>query len=425
MPKLKRSISWLQGTAMAIGAVIGTGVLILPAKTAELAGPASLVSWILISVFVLPIALTLGRLAAKVPDAGGIVAYARKAFGPSIAAITGWVLLGSIPVGVPIIALIGANYVRGTFDLSNWSVTGIAGIILASSLILNARGIKISSSVQILIVSLITLLIIIAVAGASSKVSNSEFHPFAPYGWTPVGLAGVIIFFSFVGWEMIAHLAEEFHNPSRDVPISLGLSAIIISLLYLSVSFVTVGTGSYGNEEGLAPLSILIAKGFGNIAGSLTTILALLIPFGAVHTNIAGFSRMVYAQAREGDFPKIFAKVHSKYRTPIVSLLGLASIFLVVLLYNGFSRPDLGFLIQWPSVIFIVSYMIAMASALKLLSKKDIYWWFALISLIFCTILYGFSGWASIYAPILVILGWIITSRKTSMQKNSSTRKEM
>ncbi|MFD0131980.1 amino acid permease, partial [Bacillus subtilis] len=99
MPKLKRSISWLQGTAMAIGAVIGTGVLILPAKTAELAGPASLVSWILISVFVLPIALTLGRLAAKVPDAGGIVAYARKAFGPSIAAITGWVLLGSIPVG--------------------------------------------------------------------------------------------------------------------------------------------------------------------------------------------------------------------------------------------------------------------------------------------------------------------------------------
>lgn len=85
MPKLKRSISWLQGTAMAIGAVIGTGVLILPAKTAELAGPASLVSWILISVFVLPIALTLGRLAAKVPDAGGIVAYARKAFGPSIA----------------------------------------------------------------------------------------------------------------------------------------------------------------------------------------------------------------------------------------------------------------------------------------------------------------------------------------------------
>ncbi|MBZ4654202.1 MAG: hypothetical protein JG781_1541 [Peptococcaceae bacterium] len=91
--RLQKSLSWPQGTAMTVGAVLGSGVLVLPAATAQMAGPASLLAWLLMGVLTLPLALTLGYLAIHHPDAGGVAAYARKAFGPLGGAITGWVSL--------------------------------------------------------------------------------------------------------------------------------------------------------------------------------------------------------------------------------------------------------------------------------------------------------------------------------------------
>lgn len=410
--QLKRSLTWVQGTALAIGAVVGSGILVLPAVTAQQAGPASLISWVIMSLITLPICLTLGRLATNIPNAGGIVAYARTAFGPMAGTLTGWVLLGSIPIGLPIVSLIGANYVGSILHLSNWAITGIAAIMLATSLILNFRGIKVAGWISVLTVCIIILLLILAVVGAAPYVEIGAFDPFVPNGWLSVGMAAVVIFFAFVGWEMFAHLAEEFKNPVRDIPISLILSALIISLLYLAIAFVTVGAKAYGTNEGLAPLSILVKKGFGSIAGLFTAILALLISFGAIQTNIAGFSRMIYAQAREGDFPAIFTKLHPTYKTPIVSIYSLAAVFAFVLMYNGFFKPNLEVLLKWPSVIFIVSYIIAMASALKLLSKRDIGWWMALIAFVVCVIIYLFSGWAFYYPFFLAIIGYIVSRKK-------------
>ena len=113
---LKRSITWVQGTALTIGAVLGCGILILPSITANSAGPASILSWVIMSILAFPIVATLARLAKMIPSAGGITAYVQMAFNANTSAILGWIMLGSIPIGVPIIALTGAHYIGYVFN---------------------------------------------------------------------------------------------------------------------------------------------------------------------------------------------------------------------------------------------------------------------------------------------------------------------
>ncbi len=102
---------------------------------------------------------------------------------------------------------------------------------------------------------------------------------------------------------MITPLAEEFHRPEKDVPLSLFLAASCVAGLYIMLSFVTVGTHSYGQNGEIASLAMLISKGAGESGVYVTVCLALFITFATIHANIAGFSRMVYALAREGTYP--------------------------------------------------------------------------------------------------------------------------
>lgn len=418
--RLHRSITLLQGTAISVGAVIGSGILILPSITAEEAGPAAMVSWIVMALLSLPLALTLGRLATAVPSAGGIAAYARAAFGPMAGHLVGWLFLGTIPVGAPIAALVGANYVGSVFHLTAWPITGIAAVMMILSVILNGRGIQIAAWVQVLIVSLIIALLVAAAATAAPHVDTRAFHPFVAHGWSSVAVAAMTVFWCFAGWEMVAHLAEEFRNPGRDILLSLGIGAIVISLLYVAVEYVTIGTKSYGASFAMAPLAALLEEGFGQVAYDATAFLALLITFGTIHTNIAGFSRMVYAQAREGDFPKVFGQLHRTYQTPVVALIGMICVFAMVLLVNGLFRPSLGTFMQWVSAVFLILYMIAMAAALKLLPKGDFGWWMAIIPLVVCAVLYTFSGWAIFYPPALIAVGWIFATSSARRVRQTS-----
>lgn len=404
--ELKKTITWLQGAALTVGAVLGSGVLVLPVATAVLAGPASLVSWLLMGLLAIPMAMTLGTLGATYPDAGGIAAYARRAFGFKAGAITGWLFLGTVPIGAPIAALIGANYIGVLFSLTTGQINLIAAIMLITALFFNYRGINLSGKIQVGVVATIAVILLAAVLAAFPRVEAQAFIPFAPHGWFPVGVSMTLLFWAFVGWEMIVHLAEEFRNPSRDIPVSLGVSLGVIIVLYLAVAFVTVGTGAYLEPSNIAALAGMVAKGWGQRAGGITAVLGFLVCYGTIHTYVAGFSRLVYAQARQGDFPAFFARLHPRFQTPHHTLGVLAPIFLLVLLLNYWLRFDLNVLIQWPCAIFIALYSIGMAAALKLLPAGlgRIY---AMISLAVCFGVYGFTGWAGLYPVFLGAIGWL------------------
>ncbi len=413
--KLKRNISWRQGVAMTVGAVLGSGILILPVLAAELAGPASLVSWVLMGLLTIPMVVALAELAARCPEAGGIAAYSTRAFGEEAGAVTGWLFLGTVPFGAPIVALIGAHYLSGYFYLNGLGVTWMAAFMLLAAVAFNYCGIKLSGAVQMTVVGSIAAVLLLVSATALPDIAAASFRPFAPQGWQPVGAVMTLIFWAYVGWEMIGHLAEEFRQPERDIRLSLGWSLVIVNILYLLLAVVTVGTGAYLGEAKMTALACMAESVWGRWAGSIVALLGAASCYATIHTYAAGFSRLVFAQARAGSFPACFAVLHQRYHTPHRVLLLLLPFSLTLLLFGQLWQFDIKELIRFPSAIFIALYIIAMAAAVKLLPRglgKNC----AAFSLAVCCAVYLFNGWVALYPPLLAAGGCWAEKRRQKKQ---------
>lgn len=402
---------------MTVGAVLGAGILVLPALTAGMAGPASLISWLLMGIFSLPMAITIGAMSSRFPDAGGLATYVRQAFGANASRITGILMLTAMPFGMPVTALIGAHYLGSVFS---WTPAGIhlaaAGLLLMA-IALNYRGIELSGRTQVFVVASILAILAVAVLSALPQVQAPAFTPFLPHGWLPVGEAMTLLFFAFIGWEMIGHLAEEFRNPRRDIPLSLAVAVILVNLMYLAVAFVTVGSEVYRTGNPVTAMITLVAFRWGNMAGTLVALLGFIVCYCPVHTFIAGFSRLVYAQARDGHFPARFGRLHPRFQTPYAALLFFAPLYLVILLLSYSLAWDLKPLISLPSANFLAVYLLGMLAAARVLpdrTGKFCAWLSALIA----GLIFLFGGWSTLF-PLAISAVLLYRHRRTGKKAPS------
>lgn len=400
--KLRKSITWMQGSALTIGAVLGSGILVLPAVTAAMAGPASILSWLFMGLLSLPMVIVIGIMSSRFPDSGGMATYVRQGIGNTAGYITGILMLTAMPFGMPVTALIGANYLGSVF---NWSPAGVhiaaAGLLLIA-IALNYRGIELSGRTQIGVVTVILFILAFATWSAIPQMQASAFIPFLPHGWVPVGQAMALIFFAFIGWEMIGNLAEEFKNPLRDLPLSLGVSVLVVNILYFAVAFITVGTNVYQSDNPLTAMVTLAAYRWGNMAGILIAFLGFIACYCPIHTFIAGFSRLVYAQARDGNLLAYFGKLHPRFQTPYTALLLFVPIYTIILLLSYGLSWDLKPLIAIPCANFLAVYTVGMIAAARILSG---YWakLLAWISALLAGLVFLFSGWYILF-PFTVTL---------------------
>lgn len=407
--QLKQSITWLQGTALTVGAVLGSGILVLPAIAAEMTGPASLLSWLLMGLFSLPMVITIGLMSSRYPDAGGMASYARYSFGRRMEHLTGLLILSAMPLGMPLTALVGAHYLGSLFQWSSIAVHTAAAMLLIIAVILNYRGIELSGRSQIVVVSVILFILTVAVMSSVSEVRVSAFEPFFVHGWLPVGQAMTLLFFAFMGWEMVGHLAEEFRNPVRDLPVSLGLAFLFVNALYLAVAVVTVGTEVYKTGNPITAMVTLVSYRWGEMAGYLVGVLGFIVCYCPVHTFIAGFSRLVYSQAREGHFPQFLGRLHPQFQTPSVALLSFIPLYLAILLGSHLLEWDLKPLIGIPSTTFLAVYVIGMISAGRVLKSRlgKVSAW---LSAALAGIVFLFAGWFIVF-PVAVVLIFALKKR--------------
>ncbi|MBI3004755.1 MAG: amino acid permease [Ignavibacteriales bacterium] len=183
--KLKKAIRLRHAVALYVSSVLGSGVLVLPGLAAQLAGPASLIAWLILSLASYPFAYTFASLSSRNPESGGIYAFAKESFGLPAAVVTGWLFAFWYITGGPAATLIAASYLAYAFPMSRLGIYLVAGSVTLLAFVVNYRGIVFSNRIQLGVVVAIVGLLVSAVALSIGSIEVQNFSPFFSNGLLP------------------------------------------------------------------------------------------------------------------------------------------------------------------------------------------------------------------------------------------------
>ncbi|MFG2798270.1 amino acid permease [Streptomyces pseudovenezuelae] len=419
---LKKSLSALDLTVFGVGVIIGTGIFVLTGTVAKNnAGPAVALAFVVAGVVCALAALCYAEFASTVPVAGSAYTFAYASLGELPAWIIGWDLVLEFALGTAVVSVGWSGYIASLLDNAGWHLPAALGSrdgahgfgfdILAAALVLVLTailvlGTKLSARVTSVVVAIkVTVVLTVIIAGAFF-VNGDHYDPFIPkaqevpagdslqspliqlmFGWAPsnFGVMGIftaasVVFFAFIGFDVVATAAEETKNPQRDMPRGILGSLLICTTLYVAVSIVVTGMQKYTDLSITAPLADAFkATGhpwfagfisFGAAVGLTTVCMILLL----------GQTRVFFAMSRDGLLPTFFSHVHPKFRTPhrptillgviiaivagftplseLAELVNIGTLFAFVVVAIGViilrnSRPDLPRAFRTPWVPFI------------------------------------------------------------------------
>ncbi|MEV5501481.1 amino acid permease [Nonomuraea fuscirosea] len=366
--QLRKRLTATDLTVFGIGVIVGTGIFVLTGQVAkETAGPAVAVSFVVAGIVCALAALCYAEFASTIPVAGSAYTFSFATLGEFPAWVIGWDLILELALAAAVVAVGWSGYfasLLSTFGLNLppsiagadpvVNVPAIAIVALLTAVLV--AGIKLSSRVNlILVITKVAVVLLVIVAGLFF-IKSANYTPFIPeavptervegleaplfqvlFGITPVafGVIGIfsaaaIVFFAFIGFDIVATAAEETVDPQRDVPRGIIGSLVICTILYVAVSLVVVGMQHYTQLSTDAPLSgaftavgqpwLASIIGVGAIAGLTTVVLVLLM----------GQTRVLFAMCRDGLLPRSMAKVHPRFGTParLTMLIGVVTMAL-------------------------------------------------------------------------------------------------
>jgi amino acid efflux transporter len=359
-------LSVTRGAALYIGALVGPGLLLVPSLAADAAGPASIIAWAGLLVLSAPLAATFAALGVRHPVAGGVSAYVREAFGETAGAVTGVWFLTAVVFGGPAVALIGGYYVADLTASGKGVAVAVGIAMYATVLGANVAGLRLSSGFQLVLSAVLVAVVAVAVSVALPTHATDNWTPFAPHGWWAVGTAANILIWLFIGWEAMAQLAGDFRDPAHDLPRAMALAFAVIAALYAGLAVATIATAGEGSR---VPLADLIAVGFGHAGRDATAVLAVALTMGTMNVYTGAAAKLAAALARERALPAWFAgdAWRSIPRRPLLAL-GVTAVFLLTGLAAGISSTS--DLIRVTSACFVLVYVLALASALRLLTGR-------------------------------------------------------
>jgi len=371
-----------QGTALSVGAVLGTGVITLPALAADVAGPASLVAWAALVLLSVPLAATFAALGARLPDTGGVSTYVRRAFGDRAAGAVGWCFYFAIPVGAPPASMMAGGYVADVVGGGRTTTLIVAAALLASTAAMNAVGLRLSGRVQLGLAVTLALLMVVTMSLALPHGDADHLSPFAPNGWGPVPTAAAVLVWGFAGWEAVAPLSAEYRNPRRDVPRATAIAVAVVGLLYLGLAATSLLVLGPATGQSEAPLSDLMAVALGDGARVLTAVVAVLLTLGAMNAYFAGGSRLGAALGRDGSLPSALAKGSGPGEVPrrslgVLTLGGALSLVITAVLDLGLTP-----LMLLATGCFTLVYVFGTGAALRLLPRWSLSWWTAAVAFV-------------------------------------------
>ncbi|HEY2671507.1 MAG TPA: amino acid permease [Rugosimonospora sp.] len=410
-----------QGAAVSIGAVLGTGVIALPALGAQAAGPASLLAWAALILLSVPLAATFAALGARYPDAGGVSTYVRTAFGARAATVVGWCFYLAVPAGAPPAAMFGGAYVAAVLGGGMRTTLITSALMIVAVTVMNAGGVRISGRLQLGMAAVLVTLLLTATLSALPHGHLANLHPFAPHGWLAIGPAAAVLVWGFAGWEAVTSLAADFRHPQRDVPRASAVAVVVVGLLYLGVAGSSVLVLGPAAATTQAPLAELLAIGLGAPARIVTAAVAVLLTLGAMNAYFAGAARLGAALGRDGALPAWFARGSSAGEIPRRSLATLAalsglSLSIVAATGAGARAPAL-----LATGSFVLVYVLSTAAAVRLLPRRSWSRRAAAVALAAVSVLLVMNGWYVLWALAVAAAALLYAGRRTRRDPAAGT----
>lgn len=366
-PVTEGGLGVTQGAALTLGAVLGTGVISLPALAAHEAGPASLVAWLSLVLLSVPLATTFAALGARYPDGGGVSTYARRAFGARVATVIGWCFYFAIPLGAPAAAGFAGAYVADSAGGGRETQLLTAGLLIVTVAVMNWYGVRVSGRVQLVIAATLAALLLVATVVSLPHATRDHLTPFAPHGWASVGTAAALLIWAFAGWEVVTSLSADYRRPAHDIGRATVIALVVMGVMYLGVAFATVAVLGEGTSK--APLSDLLALGFGEPARGATTVVAVLLSLGAMNAYFAGSARLGAALGRDGSLPAWFARGSTAGEVPRRSLVVVTGGALATLVGVAVSGVAVERTMLLVTGAFSLVYVVGTAAAIRLLPR--------------------------------------------------------
>ena len=357
--ELRKSLSALDLTLFGIGVIIGTGIFVLTGVAAATsAGPAIALSFVVSGIACALAALCYAEFASTVPVAGSAYTFSYATLGELVAWIIGWDLVLEFMVGASAVSIGWSQYfasiLESFFGITlPAAVSGGEGAVVnlpaaAIALILTAVlvvGITLSSRFNLIITSIKLLVVVFFIVFGIFYVSTSNWFPFIPsrqapaageatasvldntlfellfgsagaFGVTGVVTGAAIVFFAYIGFDIVSTTAEETRNPQRDLPIGILGSLAICTILYVLVSLVMTGIVPYTELNTAAPMATAFEAIGQPWATGLVSLGAILGLTSVIMILMLGQSRVAFAMSRDRLLPPWLGRVHPSFRTP-------------------------------------------------------------------------------------------------------------
>ncbi|MHC5198719.1 MAG: amino acid permease, partial [Planctomycetota bacterium] len=416
--KLKKHLGLLDVFSVASGAMISSGLFILPAIAYKHTGPAMVASYLLASIVILPSVFSKAELATAMPRAGGTYFYVERSLGGLwglFCGLSNWFSLALKSA----FAIVGMALFLKVFCASVFNIPLSPAVMKAVAVIccvifgtLNVVSVKSTARFQnLLVLFLIGVLALFVITGIS-HVQPARFTDFAPHGKLRILTITGAVFISFGGLTKVASIAEEVHHPGRTLPRGMLLAWAVVSFFYVVVVFITEGVLDPETlSQADAPISSA-ARVFLGVPGSVLLSLAALAAFiTTANGGILAASRSPMAMSRDHLLPAWLARVSERFKTPVHSIL-LTCIFMI----GSIVFLELELLVKTASAMMLLLFMLDNASVIIMRQsrietyrprfKSPFYPWMQTATILLYMILLARMG----AVPLLITGGFLVLS---------------
>jgi amino acid transporter len=331
MKELERDLGLPSVLAISIGAMIGSGIFILPALALEIAGPAVVLAYLIAGLLVVPAALSKSEMATAMPEAGGSYIYIERGMGPLLGTIAGVGTWFSLSFKGALALVGGVPYLLLLFDLPLKPVAlGLATLLI----LVNLVGAKQTGRLQLVIVVVMLAALGWFAAGSAASVQSANYADFFGAGVGGLLAATGLVFVSYAGVTKVASVAEEVEDPGRNIPLGILGSLAFTTVLYVAIVAVLVGITAPGSVAGsLTPVAVAAEVTLGQ-AGIVAVILAAILALvSTANAGILSSSRYPFAMSRDKLAPPSLSAVSERFGTPVTSITLTGAVLLVLIAF--------------------------------------------------------------------------------------------